>query len=112
MLGCVVDGVVAGVVAGVVVDDVGEDAGIRAIDGVDSACLETTSGNESREGNEVQFGPTGGEIRELDTCREAIVGCVVVEINLGVVGVNDEDDVVCAVVRLETSGLVRVNALA
>ena len=104
MVGCVVDGVVDGVV--------GEDAGIRAIDGVDSAFLETTSGDESRDGNEVQFGPTGGEIRELTTCREAVVGCVVVEFDLGVVGVNDEDDVVCAAGRLETRGLVRANELA
>ena len=108
MVGCVVDGVVDGVV----VDEVGEDAGIRAINGVDSAFLETTSGDESRDGNEVQFGPTGGEIRELTTCREAVVGCVVVEFDLGVVGVNDEDDVVCDAVCLETRGLVRVNALA
>jgi hypothetical protein len=75
----VVGFVVDGVVDGVVVDDGGEDAGIRAIDGVDSAFLETKSGDESREGNEVQFGSTGDEIRELDSCREAIVGCVEVE---------------------------------
>jgi uncharacterized protein with GYD domain len=48
----------------------------------------------------------------LDTCREAEVGCAVVEFDLGVVGVGDDDDVVCAAVRLETRGLVRVNVLA